>query len=113
MARVWDDYFGGYIDIPDQHPPDDEPKGIWRENKDTVSINGKLWHTPEAVLDRLEYLEHQIEFMRRESVILHAIFRADPEQVGQDVTTVPETTRAFVDALLRSAASAAQTGEPA
>lgn len=115
----WNNFLGGYIEVEVEVPI--EPVGVWREGKETVSINGKLWHTPEAVLDKLDALEGQIKRMQDDTVMLHAIFnsgmsedakRALTYETGPyDVTVLSADARNFVKSLIASASKPVKKGD--
>jgi len=91
------------------------PPGVWREGKDTAYINGKLWHTHEAVLDKLDALEHQIKCMQRDTVIMHALFNSGMREESiqaltyetgpYDITELTVGARNFVKAIIDAAAN--------
>ena len=110
MRLEWDDELEGYIEV--ERPPD-YPPGVWREGKDTAYVNGKLWHTHEAVLDKLDALEHQIKCMKRDTVIMQAIFNSGMrdetiqaltyESGPYDISELTVDARNFVESLIESA----------
>lgn len=110
-----DDYFNTDINQDDFVPE----KGIRRlKGKETVSIDGKMYWAPEALLDDYEKLQTIITKMQTDTAIMHAVHNSSMSEDERaaityqsgpyDITKLTVGIRDFVKVLIKQTTTIAE-----